>query len=180
MIKKTQFQNIMHLHKDRVLNYAIYFLKNRQDAEDITQEVFIKLWNSWEHIDRRKVRPWLMQVTHNRCIDYYRKWKNSAAKNIDLDDVLESKYYDMDNTMMMPDTNQELKELQQTLLDALDQVPLKTKSVFLLHYFHGFKLEEVGEIIDVNLNTVKVTLHRGKKSLKTILKRSFPEIVEAL
>ncbi len=170
----------MHQHKDRIFNYAFYFLKNRQDAEDITQEVFIKLWKSWDHIDRKKVRAWLMQVTHNRCIDYYRRWKKTASKNIDFDNVLECDLYTMNNPMMNPEETQELSELQQTLLDALDQVPLKTKSVFLLHYFHGFKLDEVGEIVDANLNTVKVTLHRGKKTLKTILKRSFPEIVEAI
>ena len=180
VMKKVQFQNTMHQQKDRVFNYSIYFLKNRQDAEDVTQEVFIKLWDHWENVDRNKLSSWIMQVTHHCCIDRYRKRKRTIVNHVNYDDgPVQSELRD-ENPVHDPDMVMEHSELHQTLFHALDQLPEQTKSIFLLHYFQNYRLEDISTILDMNLNTVKVQMHRGKKTMKSILKKSYPEIAEVM
>lgn len=180
VMKKIQFQNAMHQQKDRVFNYSVYFLKNRQDAEDVTQEVFIKLWDHWENIDRNKMSSWIMQVAHNRCIDRYRKRKKTIVNHVNFEDAPVQSELTDDNPGHDPDLTLENNELHETLLHALDQLSETTKSIFLLHYFQNYRLEDISTILDININTVKVQMHRGKKTMKSILKKSYPEIVEVM
>lgn len=69
-------------HRHRVLSFARYSLRVREDAEDVTQEVFIKLWQHWHKIDHEKLGAWLMRVAHNCVIDHVRKQRPQQA-NVD-------------------------------------------------------------------------------------------------
>ncbi len=174
------FKKILQEQKNRILSYAFYFLRNREDAEDVTQEVFVKLWQCQDEIDQNKVLPWMMRVAHNQCIDVFRKKKmNKSHYRISLNDRLETAGYQSDK-MANPESCYEYSETQELLLHALKTLPEKTRSMMLLHYFQGFKYEMIGEILNISVNTVKVTIHRGKKKLKEMLEEQFPERVEKI
>ncbi len=171
-MKKLAFQKLLQKHKDRIFSYAFYFLHNREDAEDVTQEVFVRLWQHWDKIDRNRVVAWMIRVAHNQCVDLVRHKKNSSGyfrNSVQLDiEKIPEKEGD-------PALNYEQKESQKALLSALEMLPEKTKSMLLLHYFHGLKCETIGEILDTNVNTVKVAIHRGRKMLRHALSEQFPE-----
>jgi len=176
-MKKIAFQKILREHKNRVFSYAFYFLRNREDAEDITQDVFLKIWQHWDTIDKNRIVGWMMRVTYNQCVDLSRKKKASVNKRItsadfDLQSVASESNVDLD-----PEWCYEFTETQRTLLSAMNALPDRTKSMLLLHYFQGMKYETIGEILDIKLNAVKVAVHRGRKMLKQILEEEFPERV---
>jgi RNA polymerase sigma factor (sigma-70 family) len=176
-MKKIAFQKILREHKNRVFSYAFYFLRNREDAEDITQDVFLKIWQHWDTIDKNRIVGWMMRVTYNQCVDLSRKKKASVNKRItsadfDLQSVASESNVDSD-----PEWCYEFTETQRTLLSAMNALPDRTKSMLLLHYFQGMKYETIGEILDIKLNAVKVAVHRGRKMLKQILEEEFPERV---
>jgi RNA polymerase sigma-70 factor (ECF subfamily) len=76
-----------------------------------------------------------------------------------------------------PDLSLESGEISRVLLLSLEKLPEKTRSMLILHYFNGLKYDTIGKILDTNVNTVKVEVHRGRKKLKDILAKEFPERV---
>ena len=173
MMKMGVFQNLLMEHKDRIYSYALYFLRDRDDAEDVTQDVFIKLWEHKDRIDKQRMVAWMMRVTHNRCIDIIRQRKGNQRLN-GTDGYLERTVAD-DHPGAHPETVFEASETQRMLLTAMDTLPERTKSMLLLHYFQGMKYEEIGEILDARVSTVKVAVHRGRKALKEVLSDQFSE-----
>jgi len=175
-MKKKQYQNIVNEHKNRIFNYAFYYLKNREDAEDVTQDVFIRLWNNWQELDRKKATAWLLKVTYNRCIDIVRRRKNYENR------MQNSVHYTIENDLVSqdplsrPDQNLEFSDTQQSLLAAMDLLPENTKSILLLHYFEGLQYRTIGEILDLNVGAVKTAVHRGKKILRDNLEKLYPEM----
>ena len=84
----TQYQQAIAQYRQRVFSFAYYSLRTREDAEDITQDVFIRLWQHWRKIDHERVGAWLMRVAHNSVIDHVRRHKNDQQR-VDMPDTLE-------------------------------------------------------------------------------------------
>ncbi len=174
-MKKNAFKKILHTSKNRVFSYAFYLLKNREDAEDITQDVFIRLWEHWSSIDQKKVVGWMMRVTHNCCVDLMRQKRASASP------LRSAGRVDSESALLKADANTDpelqyaFTETQRVLLSAMETLPERTKSILLLHYFQGLKYEVIGEILNAKVSTVKVAVHRGKKVLRQVLAEEFPE-----
>ena len=174
-MKKAAFKKILREQKDRVFGYAFYFLKNREDAEDVTQDVFLKVWQNWERIDKNRIVAWMMRVTYNQCVDVSRRKKTTQMNRVssalfDVERVASDVTLHSD-----PLSSIEFTEMQATLLSAMSALPKKTQSMLLLHYFQGLKYEVIGEILDTKVSTVKVAIHRGRKMLKQLLAETFPE-----
>ncbi|MBN2103939.1 RNA polymerase sigma factor [bacterium] len=164
-------------HRDKVFGFAFYLLRNQEDAEDVTQEVFVNLWKHWKGINRQKQEAWIMKTTRNKCIDVIRKRQSSLSRVQGIE--WESLAFSVDETES-PHAQLELTETQDSVLRVLYTLPEKIQSVLLLYYFQDMKINTIGDVLDVNLNTVKVTLHRGRKMLKEALKNQCPDVVEGL
>lgn len=179
MRKRYQYKQVLNAHQAQLYGYALYFLRNRDDADDVVQETFIRLWNSWHEIDQKKVKGWLMKVNHNLCIDYARRRNLTIHR---FSSVYSDPFLDLQDESheANPEHAYQLSETQKLLLESLDTLPDPTKSMMLMHYFQGMKLTEISEIMDLNLNTVKVTVLRGRKQLKRMMEKHFPEVKEAL
>jgi RNA polymerase sigma-70 factor, ECF subfamily len=185
-MKRTSFQNLLNSHKDRVFGHALYFLRNREDAEDVTQEVFVKLWNHWDSIDTEKAGAWLTAVTHRQCIDAHRR--RARARRRGGTDVAGE--WDSGSAGIGPGTTDippsdpqldfELNESQRTLLEAMAGLPAPTRSMMLMHYFEDMTCERIGEALGMTPNAVKVAIHRGRKNLGEILRIKYPEWSEEM
>jgi len=174
-MKKRNFQNFLREHQNRVFSYALYMLRRKEDAEDVTQEVFVKVWRHWDNIDETKREAWIMRVAHNYCIDLLRK-KTGNRKYWSSIDENEYQLNRNPETWHMPDTQFAQDDKQQTLLSAISALPDKTQSMMLLHYYQGYKFHEIGEIMELSLSAVKTALHRGRKQLGETLKKQHPEL----
>jgi RNA polymerase sigma-70 factor (ECF subfamily) len=142
----------------------------------VTQEVFLKLWKNLPHIETRKMKAWIMRVAHNASIDLIRK--RSSRHHREYDDTLKIESESAITHGMAatdPETLLELDEKHRNLMQAMEGLSERVKSMLLLHYFEGFKYEEIAEILGLKLNAVKVAVHRGRKSLRDALKNVYPE-----
>lgn len=179
MRKRIQYKKVLKAHQDRIYGYALYFLRNRDDASDVAQETFIRLWNHWQTIDLENVSAWLMRVNHHLCIDYVRKRKLNTKRFTSIHDDPFWDVGDDVNSGYNPEYAYQFTELQKILLTALDALPEQTKSIMIMHYVQGIKLTDISEMMAMNLNTVKVTALRGRKQLKELMEKHYPEVTEA-
>lgn len=74
---KNAFNKILRTHRDRVFSYCVYCLRNRDDAEDVTQDAFLRLWRNRGEVDPVRVDGWLIRVAHNLCVDQTRRCKTA-------------------------------------------------------------------------------------------------------
>jgi RNA polymerase sigma-70 factor (ECF subfamily) len=176
-MNNNTFQNLLQGNRNRVYNYARYFLRNNEDAEDVTQEVFVKMWQRCTEQNPDRIPAWLMRVTHNLCIDVTRRRKTSVGWHVSADQV-EPDSLPAQRSAGDPEASFRLNETQKSLLDAMATLPARTRSIMLMHYFQGFTYEAISEILQVRLNTVKVAVHRGRKSLRKKLTGYDPGYVE--
>ena len=152
----------MHQHQDRVFSYAMHMLSDRAAAADVTQDVFVKLWERWVDMDPDRTSSWLLRVTRNACIDVIRKRK---VRNVQP----ESDAFSLDHIptdSQGPDRDAAASLFRERLAAALETLGEPHKSIVILREVQEYKYEEIGEILDLPLNTVKVYLHRARKALR--------------
>jgi RNA polymerase sigma-70 factor, ECF subfamily len=169
MLQSSKFDYLIEQYKNKIFNYSLYMVRSQMDAEDITQEVMIRIWQNINKFNFLAARAWIMRTTHNLCIDYLRRNKKQYQKEIPIDDNLSERIEDKRNAVM-PD-----EVLNQSLLDknikrAVDSLQERLKSPFVLYELQGFKYKEISKILDMPLSSVKVNILRARKQLQKELK----------
>ena len=166
-MKLLRFHRLVRRHRDAIYAHAFAMLGNRQDAEDVAQEAFIRLWQAMEHTRLKKEKSWLMKVTHNLCLDWLRKRQrtgagNPAAVEENGEELLGSNAED-------PHKAAERHELSELIADALRSLPETPRAVTVLREIDGLSYREISEVLGIPLNSVKVHLHRGRRRLRELL-----------
>ncbi len=142
-------------------------LRNRMDAEDITQEVMIRTWQNIDKFNFNAAKAWMMRTTHNLCIDYLRKNKLNLQRETNIENGY---YYEDKSFEINPASVANKNIIDGKIKAAIEKLPEKLKSIFVLYEIEGFKYKEISKILDVPLNTVKVNLLRARKQLQKELK----------
>ncbi|PAQ13841.1 RNA polymerase subunit sigma-70 [Bacillaceae bacterium SAOS 7] len=156
MIKKRKYQLVEdYIVANREAHYrtAYSYVKNKENALDIIQESIYKALHSIDKLtDIEAMKPWFYRILINTALDFIRKHKKMSYVENDILDLNASAnddhYTDID------------------LQEALDELPSLYKTVIILKYFEGFKLEEIATILDENINTIKTRLYTGLKKLR--------------
>jgi RNA polymerase sigma-70 factor (ECF subfamily) len=146
-----------------VLRIAFQNTGNMQEAEDITQDVFLKLMKASDTLsDEEHIKAWLIRVTINQCKDYFRscRFRNSVAYN---EETLSSNY-NMDDCFSLED---------QQVLEELKKLPSKYRNVIYLYYIEEYSVPEIAKILSENKNTVSSWLRRAKRKLKLNLEGEY-------
>ena len=150
--------------------------RNRETAEDILQEVFLKLHRYAERIDRTvSLAPWLYRVTANLCYTHVSRQKRWLAA---LEDVIENVVAPPARTC--PEQHVERGELQDVVQQAIDLLSPNQKIVIVLYYLADLSLKEIAHILEVPEGTVKSRLYYGRENLRGHLEkkhRSLPGVV---
>ena len=166
---KAKFDFLIKQHKNRIYSYAIYMIRNIMDAEDITQEVMIKTWQNIDNFNFLSAKAWMMRTTHNLCVDYLRRNKKiyQYEKQVDerYEEVLPDESIEID-----PVKSSERTNTKENLNAAIEKLPERLKSPFILYEIQGFKYKEIGNVLDIPLNTVKVNIMRARKELQKLLR----------
>jgi RNA polymerase sigma-70 factor, ECF subfamily len=84
MIETIKYNILVNKYKNRIYSYAFYMMRNRMDADDITQEVFIRIWKNMGVFSMSSAKSWIMKTTHNLCLDYLRSRKVAVERNASL------------------------------------------------------------------------------------------------
>lgn len=152
---KEEFIKKLLEYKDTVFRIAFSYTKNKSDAEDISQEVFLKFYTSAAKLESsEQQKAWLIRVTINKSKDLLKS--NWFSKRSDETDIAQTFT-----------TN----ESQSELLEAVLSLPEKYKIVIHLYYYEGYSLNEISEITGVKISTLQTRLQRGRK----ILEKKFKE-----
>ena len=143
-------------------------LKNRMDADDITQEVFIRIWKNIDKFNLNSAKSWIMKTTHNLCIDYLRKNQISAVRQSNIEEEI-----------ILTDEEVMYKKnlLKERIREGIESLPENLKSIFVLYELQGFKYAEISKTFNLPINTVKVYLMRARKKLQEELKELKHETV---
>ena len=157
----SQFEAIKQQYQHRLYGYAYYSLRIAEDAEDVVQEAFLRLWENWQDIDLPQVGAWLMRVTRNLVIDRVRKNKSGFPQSeVDIDEIAqdddESRHQEV------------LKRIVEQSIAGLDD-PYRT--TLILREIQGLSYQEIADILSISVDQVKTDLFRGKGKLREIVKQ---------
>ena len=151
-----QFRQWVNEYQDQAWTLARYLLKDPAEAEDAVQEAFVKLWHKHDTIDPGKIRPWLMRVTRNNCLDRLRRRKPTQE------------WEDWQKADESPGPAQDLAqhELGERLKHSINGLKEPYRSLVVLRDVHQHSYEEVASVLELSLSQVKVYLHRARKQLR--------------
>jgi RNA polymerase sigma factor (sigma-70 family) len=156
------FSYIVERYQDIVFSIALKVLKNREDAEEMAQESFIKAYKSLHTFQgKAKFSTWLYRITYNTCISETRKKKQyfASADEVQISDEAEEMNLDG-----IPAENRE-----KVVKAALEKLPEDEYTLVLLYYFEDQSVEEISKVTGLSESNTKVKLHRARKKLYTIL-----------
>jgi RNA polymerase sigma factor (sigma-70 family) len=163
-----RYQRLVDEHRHRVFTFAAYYLRDLQEAEDVTQEVLLRLWQNLEKLEPDAVAPWLTRVTRNACHDVYRR-RRASRESLQVGDSLP----DTADIAPNPLASAETSDFQRRLDDALRRIADPYRTILILREVQDLKYEQIAESLELPLNTVKVYLHRGRKLLRDELREHF-------
>ncbi len=154
-LDQDTFQAFARQYKDTVFRVALNYLGNTYDADDIVQEVFLKLFIRNKHFESdNHARYWLIRVTVNSCKDLLKSsWK---SKNVFLEEV------------EAPVTFEEPE--QEDLYKAIMGLPEKYRTVLYLYYYEEYSIKEIAKLLNMNVSSVTTRLSRARNQLKEVWK----------
>ncbi len=167
------FEELIVRYETKIYTTCLYFLKNREDAEDAAQEVIIKLYRKLDTFRQEaSFTTWMNYVAANTCKDLLRKRKRDRV--LSLDEEIETE--DGQVQREIPDGKPgpgdclEQKELREVLLRAIGELSEEHRAVMLMREYQTLSYEEISEIMGISLGTVKSRIHRARGELRQILR----------
>ena len=158
------FGKLYDMHVDRVYRHVYYRVGNEADAEDLTQQVFLKAWQAIGRY-RRVASPfvaWLMTISHNLVVDFYRTRKDQAYLEADIL---------ADDGAANPEQTAEAVLEQQRLRRAILQLRGDEQQVVMLRFIEGFEFAEIASLLKKKEGNVRVILHRALVRLRRIVEQ---------
>ncbi len=149
---EKDYNECVKLYADNVYRFILKNLRNEEDAKDVVQVAFEKMWVSRLQVDNLKCKSFLFTVAYNSMIDHIRKNKRIVLKD------------DFSETAM--GSNHQQQNTKRILQEALSKLSEKERSLVMLKDYEGYNYAEIGEITGLNESQVKVYLHRARLQLR--------------
>lgn len=169
--KKNKHQGLEILYeryKKYVYTIAYRYTGNKDDALDLTQEVFVSMFKSLDNFkEELSILPWVKRITVNKCLNFVRDRKEAISLNQTIDDGLEIQ--DLIRTPETTESKVQYLDTKQSLETAIIALPAEERIAVILRHMKGMKYEDIARTMDVPLGTVKTLLHRGRKTIKESL-----------
>ncbi len=167
------FEFLFDKYRDRVYRVAQRFVRNKEDALEVTQEVFLRVHQSLHSFKTNsKFFTWLYRITVNRAIDFTRSRKNRPLKEVDTP-FLEAQASSLPGRAPVeaPSQKVEDRELAGQIASAVAGLPEKHRAVFLLHAGENLSYREIADVVECNVGTVMSRLFYARKKLREQLQR---------
>ena len=173
----SAFEDLVTRYQDRLIGFFYHLIRDRTAAEDMAQEVFMRVYKARErYTARARFSTWLFRIAHNLASNQKRglarrreiPLSGSAASD---DAVRREDEFLAEKSALMPTRVIDSKETQDIVRNALDSLNERQKTAVLLHKFEGMSYQDIGEIMDLNIVAVKSLLSRARGNLKEVLER---------
>ena len=152
---EREYNDCVNQHADGVFRFIVKNLRHEEDARDIVQTAFEKLWRNRDVVEEQKSKSYLFTVAYNQMIDHIRKVKRIQLKE--------------DFSTSGRVAHQPSGDMKKALHDALNRLSETQKSLVMLKDYEGYSYEEIGRIMGLNESQVKVYLHRARLTLRNYL-----------
>jgi len=159
---KEAYIDLIRIHQQTVEKFAFQCGVHSNDLADVSQEVFVKLYRFLHQFKQDRFTTWLYKITLNATRDYYRKEQRELAKEDKLNAQRQTIFLSAEDDVLLFEED----KLLHNAIQALDE---KYRYPIVLYYFHELKYEEIAEVLNISLSTVKVRLLRAKEKLKAAL-----------
>ena len=173
-------QNIFEQYYNRVYYAAYYVIKDQELAEDITQETFMKAFKNLHSVhDMEKLGAWLSTIATRTAIDHLRrmkKWNDFTTSDVNMDTEPVITHPDH---ISIVETGLEEAHVKKVLLQEIDKLAPNHKEVLILYYHQDLTYEEIAELLNMKIATVKTRMFRAKRKLKEAIEKQ-PKIMEVL
>lgn len=153
---EQQYNECVTLYADNVYRFVVKNLRHEEDARDIVQTAFEKMWRNRDSVENEKSKSYLFTIAYNQMIDHIRKMKRIDLTE-DFAETSKGISYQVNNNV------------QKTLQEALMRLNETQRSLVMLKDYEGYNYEEIGRITGLNESQVKVYLHRARITLRNYL-----------
>ena len=176
-IQEDDFSTIVAEHQDMVLNTCYRFVLNREDAEDIAQEVFLEAYRSLDSFRQEsKLSTWLYRIAVTKSLDHLRKKKrkkrfSSLKRVMGFNDPAEE--LALPSSIETPAEALSGSERTEILQSAMDSLPDNQKTAFLLSKYDGYSNQEIADVMQTTVSAVESLVHRAKKNLQKKLEKHY-------
>ncbi len=158
------FEVLVRRYRNEVFALSYHFVHNREEAWDISQEVFIKAYKSLRRFrGDASFKTWLMRITANHCKDFFKKRR---LRTVSLEEQIRT---DAPGTISDPARQLEQQELGRAIEMAVNALPEKHRLAFVLREYQGLSYQEMAEVMQCSLGTVMSRLHHARKKLQNAL-----------
>lgn len=164
------FKHVFESHKDRIYNTILYMIQSVEEAEDLTQEVFVDVFLSIENFKAQsKLSTWIYRIAINKALNH-RRFKKAKKRLGAVLSIFNLSPVDDAPDFIHPGILLENKELSASLYQGIDQLPEKQKTAFVLRQLEDLSYSEIAEVMQTTTPSVESLLFRAKQNLQKILK----------
>lgn len=154
------FKNRVIPAKNKLYRFALRFLGNEEEAKDIVQEVFIRIWNSREKMHKvENWEAWCMRVTRNLSLDRLRSLHRNGTRPME-------ESFGLTHDALSPHESAEIGESMQKIAQMIGALPEKQRQIIHLRDVEGYSYQEICEILELDMNQVKVNLFRARSTVR--------------
>jgi RNA polymerase sigma factor (sigma-70 family) len=166
--EEKAFKQLVEKYQDKIYNTCISFVKNSEDADDLTQEVFIEIFHSIHKFRKdSKLSTWIYRITVNKSLEHLRKMKRKKRSGL----LIWFGNDDQKEDLQIPDFEHpgvlvENREKAVILFKAIEKLPEKQRIAFTLHKVEDLSYEQIAEVMQKSLSSIESLMHRAKNNLK--------------
>ena len=171
----SAFSVLVESYKDLVFTLALRMLKNKEEAEEVAQDTFVKAYKSLSKFKGdSKFSTWIYRVAYNTCLDRIKK-NRKYINNVEINEFTAHQVKTIDNAL----DRIEVRERNEAIQRCIERLSSEDSFLLTLYYFDDLSLDEISKIVGISTNSIKVKLFRCRKKLASILKAQLePEIID--
>ncbi len=165
---REAFEELVEIYKDKIVQLGYRMLGNKHEAEEVAQETFIRVYVNLNKYDAtHKFSTWIYRIASNICIDRIRKRRHAYSLDAEIhQDGEQNLYAALPDTSKSPEEQAVLGEMQVAVHDAVMSLNPTYRTVMVLRYFHDMSLQEISDVTNLPVSTIKTRIHRGREALR--------------
>jgi RNA polymerase sigma-70 factor, ECF subfamily len=157
-------------HLKSLYNFVYGYVGNKQEAEDVVQETFVKIWRSIKKFDKKKkFKTWIFRIARNTAIDFLRKKKDISFSNFEGEDGNNPIIDTIADPEPLPDELFDRQDLGAAFARVLETLSVKYRTVLLMYYQEGLNFQEISEYLEEPVNTIKSRHRRALIQLRQVI-----------
>ncbi len=161
------FSELVSLYEKKIYNLALRMTRDREDALDLSQEIFIRIYKSLPLFKAQSTfSTWVYSIASNACIDFTRRESKRKTHSID-----EEEYFEIPDLKYSPENSAENSELREQIVGAIDSLSPEHREVIVLRELNGLSYDEIADALDISPGTVKSRICRAREKMCSFLSK---------